>query len=179
MEDCAGMSLSTQRYDTKEINLKPNVNPHKYITKAPIEFKEHLITITQQTIGTIKVTFRNVPLYIPDEEIINLCAVYGTPLNNMVYYEQMPRAYRGLRGPNRSVIMKMAPWKQFENFYWMEGPLEEDTGCRITVLHSGQEQQCSHCLRRSNCPARGNGKACQGLDTPRGKILKKPTTISA
>ena len=107
---------------------------------------------------------------IPDEELINLCEVYGTPVNNIVSYEQMPRAYRGLKGPNRSVNMKMTPGKQFENFYWMEGPLEEDRGCRITVLHSGQEQQCSHCLKRSNCPARGNGKACQSLSTPRGKI---------
>ena len=82
----------------------------------------------------------------------------------------MPRAYRGLKGPNRSVDMKMTPGKQFENFYWMEGPLEEDRGCRITVLHSGQEQQCSHCLRRGSCPARGNGKACLGLNTLRGKI---------
>ena len=170
INDCSGISLSTQRYDTKEINLKPNVDPKKYITQAPLEFKNHLITITQQTIGTIKVTFRNVPWDIPDEEIINLCKVYGTPLNNSVNYEQMPRAYRGLRGPHRSVNMKMNPGKQFENFYWMEGPLDEDRGCRITVLHSGQEQQCSHCLRRSSCPARGNGKACQSLNTPRGKI---------
>ena len=84
----------------------------------------------------------------------------------------MPKAYRGVRGPNRSVEVKMTPGKQFENFYWMEGPLEEDRGCRITVLHQGQEQQCSHCLKRSNCPAGGNGKACQLLNTPRGKIAE-------
>ena len=170
VNDCAGISLSTQRYDTKEINLKPGVEPNKYITKSPIEYKGHMVTISQQTIGTIKVTFKNVPWEIPDEEIINLCEVYGTPLNNIVNHEQMPRAYRGLKGPNRSVDMKMTHGKQFENFYWMEGPLEDDRGCRITVLHSSQEQQCSHCLRRGSCPARGNGKACLGLNTPIGKI---------
>ena len=79
VNDCAGISLSTQRYDTKKINLKPGVDPNKYITKSPIEFKGHTVTISQQTIGTIKVTFRNVPWEIPDEEIINLCEVYGTP----------------------------------------------------------------------------------------------------
>ena len=82
----------------------------------------------------------------------------------------MPRAYRGVRGPNRSVEVKLKSGKQFENFYWMEGPLEEDQGCRITVLHHGQEQQCSHCLIRGNCPANGNGKACRILGTQRGKI---------
>ena len=66
--------------------------------------------------------------------------------------------------------MRMKPGKQFENFYWMEGPLEEDKGSRITVLHQGQEQQCSHCLRRGNCPGGGNGKACYSMNTPRGKI---------
>ena len=126
MEDCSGLYLSTQRYDTKLIHLKPGTDPNKYITNEPMEFKGHMISITQQTMGTTKVTFRNVPVSIPDEEIINLCKVYGTPLNNIVNYEQMPRAYRGLKGPNRSLNMKMAPGKQFKNFYWMEGPLDED-----------------------------------------------------
>ena len=170
MEDCAGLSLTTQRYDTKLIHLKPGIDPNKYISIDHTEFKGHMITITQQTMGTTKVTFRNVPMNIPDEEIINLCKVYGTPINNIVNYEQMPRPFRGIKGPNRSVNMKMAAGKQFENFYWMEGPLDEDVGCRITVLHAGQAAQCSHCLRRGNCPAMGNGRACQSLNTPRGKI---------
>lgn len=120
-EHCAGLSLSTQRYDTKEIKLKSHVDPTIYITKTPYEYKGHEITISKQKTDTIKVTFRNVPWDIPDEEIINLCQVYGTPLNNQVNYEQMPKAYRGLRGPTRAVDMKMTPGKQFENFYWMEG----------------------------------------------------------
>ena len=126
--------------------------------------------IIKQRIDTNKVTFKNVPWDIPGEESINLCNVYGSPINNEVKYEPMPRAYRGVRGPNRTVEVKMNPGKQFENFYWMEGPLEGDKGSRITVLHQGQEQQCSHCLKRSNCPGGGNGKACQLLNTPRGKI---------
>ena len=128
--------------------------------------------MTQQRTDTIKVTFKNVPWDIPDEEIINLCEVYGTPINSQVHYESMPKAYRGIRGPNRTVEMKMKPGKQFENFYWMEGPLDSDRGSRVTVLHHGQEQQCSHCLRRGNCPGGGNGKACQLLNTPRGMIAE-------
>ena len=53
----------------------------------------------------------------------------------------------------------------------MEGPLSGDQGCRITVLHNGQVQQCSHCLMRANfCPGGGNGRACERLKTPRGKL---------
>ena len=172
VEDCAGLSLSTSRYDTKEINLKPGIDPTPYLRTSPITFKGHLVTITQQRTDTIKVTFKNVPWDIPDEEIINLCEVYGTPVMNLVKYEPMPKAYRGVRGPNRTVEMKMKPGKQFENFYWMEGPLDSDRGSRVTVLHQGQEQQCSHCLRRGNCPGGGNGKACQLLNTPRGQIAE-------
>ena len=63
------------------------------------------------------------------------------------------------------------PGKQFENFYWVEGPLPGDQGCRITVLHNNQQEQCAHCLRRmDNCPALAKGKACAELKTPRGKI---------
>jgi hypothetical protein len=69
------------------------------------------------------------------------------------------------------VEMKITQGKQFENYYWMEGPLSGDQGCRITELHTGQLQQCSHCLRREDlCPGGGNGRACKSLKTQRGKI---------
>ena len=52
-----------------------------------------------------------------------------------------------LQGSTRFVDMEMSPGARFMNYYWMEGPLSGDRGCRITVLHSGQERQCSNCLR--------------------------------
>ena len=106
IDDCAGLSLSTSRYDTKEISLKPGIDPTPYLTQEPIIFKGHEVTITKQRLDTTKVTFGNVPWDIPNEEIINLCEVYGTPLNNQVKYEPMPRAFRGVHGPNRSIEMK-------------------------------------------------------------------------
>ena len=55
------------------------------------------------------------------------------------------------------------------NFYWMEGPLAGDEGSRVTVLHAGQVQQCSNCLKlaTSGCPGKGNGKACVATGTPK------------
>jgi hypothetical protein len=97
VDDCAGLSLTTSRYDTKEINLKPGIDPTPYLTKEPFVFKGHTITVTQQRTDTTKVTFKNVPWNIPDEELINLCEVYGTPVNNRILYEPMPRAYRGVK----------------------------------------------------------------------------------
>ena len=79
--------------------------------------------------------------------------------------------YLYVSGSSRKVEMKMKPGKQFENLYWMEGPLEGDVGCRVTVLHAGQLQQCSHCLRRADsCPGAGVGKVCEKKGTPRGLI---------
>ena len=93
VEDCAGISLSTNRYDTKEISLKPSVDPTPYLTNTPIIFKGYQVVIIKQRIDTTKVTFKNVPWDISGEESINLCNVYGSPINNEVKYEPMPKAY--------------------------------------------------------------------------------------
>ena len=87
-------------------------------------------------------------------------------MNSCVYYDKPNSNSRGVAGATRFVEMKMLPGKQFENFYWMEGPLEGDQGCRITVLHPGQTKQCSHCLRREDsCPVGGVGKLCKEKGT--------------
>ena len=171
VEDCLGIALRTHRYDTKEIKLKQGVDPTPYLSGGSILFKGHEISVKKQMNNLTKVTFKNVPFNIPDEEIINLCHIYGEPINNKVYYENPTRNTRGIPGSTRYVEMKMKPGVQFENYYWMEGPLCDDQGCRITVLHAGQVQQCSNCLKRAqSCPGGGNGKACETLKTPRGKI---------
>ena len=68
-----------------------------------------------------------------------------------------------------------------ENYYWLEGPLPGDNGRRILVLHSNQEAQCSHCLKKSStgCPGMGNGKACEQLGTPRGKMFPYMQSLRA
>ena len=168
-DDCHGVALVTSKYDTKEIKLKPEVDPSIYLTSAPIQFKDHEVTVSKQTTNVTKVTFKNVPFNIPDEEIINLCESYGNPINNIVSYDRPTRVTKGVSGSTRHVEMEILPGKQFENFYWLEGPLEGDQGSRITVLHNGQVQQCSHCLRRADsCPGGGMGKVCEQKGTSRG-----------
>ena len=169
-EDCERVALVTNRYDTKEVKLKPGVDPSPYLTSEPIEFKEHEVIVRRQSCKSVEVAFKNVPLCIPDEEIINLCNCYGEAVNNEVYYKPSELT-RGVLGSTRFVEMKLNPGKQFENFYWMEGPLDQDQGGRITVLHDGQIMQCSHCLRRADsCPGGGKGKLCRERKTRRGEI---------
>ena len=136
------------------------------------EFRGHEITARRQRNNVTKVTFKNVPLNIPDEEILHLCETYGKPVDFQVQYERLNNfKNKGMVGGTRSVDVEMFTGASMFNFYWMEGPLAGDEGCRVTVLHPGQTQQCSNCLRlASGCPAKGNGKACVATGTPRTQI---------
>ena len=169
-DECERVALVTNRYDTKEVRLKAGVDPTPYLTSDPIIFHDHEVVVRRQSSKSVEVTFKNVPLCIPDEEIINLCRCYGEPVENEVYYKPSELT-RGVLGSTRFVRMTFLPGKQFENFYWMEGPLDQDQGGRITVLHDGQTMQCSHCLRRADsCPGGGRGKLCKERKTRRGEI---------
>ena len=169
---CIGYNYSTGHYDTREVKFRPGVDVSPYI-KSTFEFKGHEVYTQKQMKHLTKITFRNVPFSVPDEEIIQLCKSYGTPVNNRVHYEKLFNSRnRGMMGATRWVEMELKPGTSMNNFYWLEGPLPGDVGTRVTVLHSGQDQQCSHCLRtgRGGCPSKGNGKACALLKTPRGKM---------
>ena len=165
---CMRFNYVTCRYDTKEVMLKPGVDISPYL--GTNEFLGHLITTTKQLNNVTKVTFKNVPLNIPDEEILNLCDVYGKPVDYMVHYEKMTNPKnRGHISGVRYVEMEMFQGASFNNFYWMEGPLAGDTGARITVLHPGQITQCSWFLRlvTKGRLIHGNRWACKAVKTYR------------
>ena len=170
-EDCLRFNFSSHRYDTREVILKPTVDLTPYIMEID-DFYGHSVVTKRQSSKVTRVSFRNVPLNVPDEEIIHLCSFYGKPTNNSVEYENIVNDKWGvLQGSTRFVDMEMSPGARFMNYYWMEGPLSGDRGCRITVLHSGQERQCSNCLRTmsNGCPGQGQGKVCkaQGVQMTR------------
>ena len=172
-EHCLTFDYNTGRYDTKQIKLKHNINTDNYVTLSPITYKEHMITVSKQQHDITRVTFKNVPLNVPDEEIIHLCKSYGEPTDFIVHYEVLSNLKnKGMTGSTRYVDMKLSKGAMFENYYWLEGPLPGDKGRRVLVLHNGQVAQCSHCLRRSNsgCQGAGNGKVCWELKTPRAKL---------
>ena len=88
-EDCIGVDYYTGRYDTREVHLKANVDPSKYVIREPITFMNHEVTVAKMISDVVKVVFKNVPLYVPDEEILHLCQYYGTVVDNTVYKEQL------------------------------------------------------------------------------------------
>ena len=117
-EDCEGVVLSTSRYDTKEVKLKSGVDASPYLTKdGPIIFKDHEILVRSQTANITRITFKNVPFNIPDEEIINLCECYGEAIDNSVVYDRPTKNSRGVMGSTRHVDMKLSPGMKFENIF--------------------------------------------------------------
>ena len=177
-EHCLALDLTTGRYDTRELKLKTEVDVTPYLsTSYPYIFMNHEITVQKVLKNVIKICFKNVPMSVPDEEILHLCKAYSTPVDNIVHREKVRLAGSTLRvvtGSTRYVDVTMNTKAHFRNFYWLEGPLPGDPGRRITVLYNGhgQPQQCSHCLRvsSSGCPGGGNGKVCDSLKTPRAKM---------
>ena len=170
---CLAYDYNTGRNDTKQVKLKPGIPVVDILAKSPLEFKGFKVVVSQQRLNITRVTFKNVPLNVPDEEIIHLCLSYGCPVDNKVHYEVLRNSRnKGHTGSTRFVDMELYEGSSFNNYYWMEGPFPGDQGRRVLVLHSGQAQQCSNCLEVGpNCPAAGNGKLCKDeLKTPRAKM---------
>ena len=170
---CLAYDYNTGRNDTKQVKLKPGIPVADILAKSPLEFKGFKVVVSQQRLNITRVTFKNVPLNVPDEEIIHLCMSYGSPVENKVQYEVLRNSRnKGHTGSTRFVDMELNEDSSFNNYYWMEGPFPGDQGRRVLVLHSGQAQQCSNCLKIGpNCPAAGNGKLCKDeFKTPREKM---------
>ena len=109
---------STGRYNVHEVKFKQGIDIYIFI-KSSLEFKGHEVSTKKQVNNLTKVTFRNVPFNILDEEIIELCNCYGTPTNNKVNYEKLFNARnKGMMSGTRWVEMEMKPGISFNNFYY-------------------------------------------------------------
>ena len=83
----------------------------------PICFKEHTITVKNQRQNIIRVTFKNVTLNIPDEEIMTLCAAYDKAVDGKVHYEGLNKMKGNLlSGFTRYVDMEHDQGNTFETF---------------------------------------------------------------
>ena len=184
-QDCLGIDYTTGRYDTREVQLKPEVESSKYVTEpnSCILHSNHSITVKRQTNNVTRVLFRNVPLNVVDEEILQLCAVYGDVAGGVKRERLYNNKDKGKIGSNRSVEIILFENRTFENYYWLEGALPGDQGRRVTVTHPGQPRQCSHCFGYAvtkygeplteRCPAKGNGNACKEIgEKPRAKMME-------
>ena len=92
----------------REAKFKPGVDTECYLTKDnPIDFKDHEILVTKQTANVTRITFKNVPFNVPDEEILNLCSCYGDIGDSRVSYEKPTVNSRRVMGATRFVDLKL------------------------------------------------------------------------
>ena len=156
--------------NTFQILLKPSVISDNFVKPDPVHYKDFLVTIKKMYNGTTKVVFKNVPLYVPDIEILNLCSYYGSVNNNQVIWKnsKVPGTNNTLSGSTRYVNMTMNKGTVMNNYYWM--------GTRILV----QKRQCSHCLQweDTGCKEGGNGKLCRENKEPRGRMFAYMVNIN-
>ena len=128
-EDCIAFNFSSGRYDLREVKFKPGIHTSPYMRVEPVPFKNHAISVRKQKQNVVRVTFKNVPLNVPDEEILNLCNAYGKPMDYIVHYEKLNNIRGlGLTGSTRFVDVELEQGVSFNNYYWMEGPLPGDVG---------------------------------------------------
>ena len=98
--DCLGFDYNTGRYDTREVQLKNDIDTTRFLRVEPVEFLEHHIRVSALNTRSTKVTFRNVPLNVPDEELLHLAFHYGKPVDNRVTREVLNNdKNRGMGGP--------------------------------------------------------------------------------
>ena len=168
-------------YSHKEIELREGVDLTPYLhSDTPVRFQEHSILVKkQETNFATKILFRNVPLNVPDEELVNLSLCYGQPVGAVRREKLTNLKDKGKVGSNRILDVILNQGSAFENFFWMEGPLPSDQGRRITVIHQNQPQQCSNCFGFSRakyggelglCLANANGRAFKAMGTVRAKM---------
>ena len=150
-ENCIELDMQTGRYEKKELLVTPNTDLTLALSKDPPKlFKQHEVYVTVISNKATKVTFKGVPITVPNEEIIHLCKHYGKPVDNKVHRQIMrlgSNIKHTINNSNRIVEVQLQPGKFMRNFYWLSGPSPGERGRRVTVLHPNQPTQCSHCLK--------------------------------
>ena len=139
---CLAYDYNTGRNDTKQVKLKPGIPVADILAKSPLEFKGYKVVVTQQRLNITRVTFKNVPLNVPDEEIIHLCMSYGSPVENKVQYEVLRNSRnKGHTGSTRFVDMELNEDSSFNNY---------TTGWKVRSLETRVDGSWSFTLGKHN-----------------------------
>ena len=69
--------LEAGKGDVKQILFKLGFDTDKYVSNFPHTYKDYDINISKISNTVKRVSFRNIPSYVPDEELLNICTIYG------------------------------------------------------------------------------------------------------
>ena len=150
------------KFNSKEIYFKSGHDVKKY-SRNPFFYKGHMISVGNNTFSSnhTKVTFLNVPKYVPDEELVHFCSTFGVVKDPTIYYGKYQGGrLSGLKNGTRWMEAEIYQSSRKINFVWLEGPRAGDLSSRITVTYgAARERQCGHCLKTSQDGCLGFGKA--------------------
>ena len=180
------LDFQTGRYDLREMLVKHDTDLNKVLTyDSPISFKEHEISVSIVSNQSTRVTFKGVPLSVPNEELLYLCSLHGVIKDGVVHQTTIRLGGKtriSMPSSTRWIEVQLTPGNPLRNYYWLTGPGQGESGRRVTVLHSNQgPRQCSWCLKHapptasspllpSHCQSGGNGKMCEEKKTNRCKM---------
>ena len=179
-DDVVGIDFQAGGFNAAEIQLKDEVDPSQY-TGIAKEFKGMAFNISMSQEHSTRITFKNVPLSVPDQELLHLVKAYGGKLENEVveHAKEQVSSPKGINlevmGTTRFIHATLPPNKRLKSFYWLQGPLPKDPLRRIIAEHAGQVgRQCGHCLRGSAdpvnpCQFNGKTSACK-KHNPDGRL---------
>jgi hypothetical protein len=173
-EMCLQYNYATFGVPGKELLLKPEYDFSDLV--GPYDYEGLELSVAKKGVVGTTVTFRQVPLYVPDIELLNIVKHYGKLAGTgpgYIEYEAGSSELDGLPNSNtRRIKMSIDPARDMPNYFWLEGTGPSGMS-RITATYNGQQPQCHHCLQmRDECPHDGRGKKCKEGGVPRGNASK-------
>ena len=145
----------------KYVGISGSFNNYSYNTSGPAQ-------------SEVLITFKGVPLEVPDVEIIWLLKSYGyKPSSEGVLHSPVPVtsldkevSCKALESNTRSIRATPPTARRLRGYYFWAGLQEADKPRRVSVEHKGRgPRQCPHCLKTAfetfPCSFNAKGSACK------------------
>ena len=172
-KDIKGIDFQAGGILNCEIKLTESSDLSKYAGRSG-KFHNFNFNILGPAESEVTISFKGVPLSVPDVEIIHLLKAYGyKPSKEGVLHSPIPVTSLDLEvscsvqeSTTRTIRATPPTSKRLRAYYFWAGMQESDLPRRVTVDHKGRgPRQCPHCLKSSidpfPCPFNGKGSACK------------------
>ena len=142
---CLALDFLTGRYDLREILVRSDTDLTIVLTYDSLfTFKDHKISISIISNQSTRVTFKEVPLSVPNDELLYLSSLHGVIKDGIVHNTTVRLGGKTrvtMPSSNRWIEVRLTPSKPLRNYYWMTGPGQGEARRRVTVLQPNQEEE--------------------------------------
>ena len=151
------VSLDESRNDLKILELKGDIKVEDFLGTFH-DVEGFNIVVRSGGDKATKITFKDVDIETPNEELMELCDMWG----EVEYIERHVNAITGLFDTTRFAYVKLDRGAVVNNYYWLPSPRQARGGRRIYVQCPGQDKQCSYCLESAiQCDSGAVGSTCR------------------